>query len=370
MGFRFRKSIKLGGGVRINFSKSGIGFSAGGKGLRFGVGPSGSRITAGIPGTGLYYERRLGSKSRNYRSAEVRRRELAAYQREQRKLEELEQARYEVELYENRIEVITSVHKECSEPIDWENIRSSSPPFAFGEIGQNESKALEKLNNYKPSWRDKLFERVEARKAALQKEIEEAKKLDIHEYQEWEKEVKLAERIIQGDLAAYMEVIKELAPFKDIQELGSTINFSTNNHQYMEVTVNVHSEDVIPSEVKSLTKTGKLSTKPMPKTKFYELYQDYVCSCVLRIAREMFAILPVNTVYAHAIGEVLNTSTGLIEEGPILSVMAPRDTLNKLNFDSIDCSDSMVNFIHNMKFKKTKGFDIVEKITPNKVDKG
>ena len=35
MGFRFRKSINLGGGVRINFSKSGIGYSFGVLGLRY-----------------------------------------------------------------------------------------------------------------------------------------------------------------------------------------------------------------------------------------------------------------------------------------------------------------------------------------------
>jgi hypothetical protein len=365
MGFRYRKSVKLGGGLRLNLSKRGIGISAGVKGLRFGIGPSGARITAGIPGTGLYYEKRLGSNRRQHRASEIRRQELLALQ--QKRKEALEQARYEVELYENRIEIITSVHKECSEPIDWESIRASSPPFSFGEIGPNEAKALEKLNNYKPSWRDKLFERVEAKKAALQKEIEDAKQRDILEYQEWEKETKLAVRIIEGDLAAYMEAIKELAPFEDIQELGSTINFSTNNPHYMEVTVNVHSEDVIPKEVKSLTKTGKLSVKAMPKTRFYELYQDYVCSCVLRIARELFAILPISTVYIHANGEILNTSTGHLEEATILSVMIPKKTLERLNFDSIDCSDSMTNFVHNMKFKKTKGFDAVEKITPKTV---
>ena len=34
MGFRYRKSINLGGGFRINISKSGIGYSWGVKGYR------------------------------------------------------------------------------------------------------------------------------------------------------------------------------------------------------------------------------------------------------------------------------------------------------------------------------------------------
>lgn len=367
MGFRFRKSVSLGKGVRLNFSKRGVGISAGVKGLRFGVGPSGARLTAGIPGTGIYYEKRLGSNKRQHRSSEKRRQELLALQKEQERMEALEQARYEVEMYENRLEVITSVHKECSEPIDWESIKSSSPPFLPSETGPNEKKILEKLNNYKPTWRDRLFERIEVRKAALKKEVEKARELDQKMYKEWEKEVNLAEKILQGDISAYKQVIEELAPFDDIKELGTSLHITTDNPKYVEVTLNIHSEEVIPKEVKSLTKTGKLSTKAMPKTKFYELYQDYVCGCVLRIARELFAILPIQTVYVHANGEVLNTSTGHLEEVTILSVKIPRDTLEKLIFDTIDSSDAMANFVHNMKFRKTKGFEAVEKIIPQTV---
>lgn len=62
MGFRFRKSINLGGGVRLNLSKRGLGVSVGTKGFRISTSSSGSRMTTSIPGTGLYYEKKLGSK--------------------------------------------------------------------------------------------------------------------------------------------------------------------------------------------------------------------------------------------------------------------------------------------------------------------
>ncbi|MDI6872496.1 MAG: DUF4236 domain-containing protein [Bacillota bacterium] len=58
MGFRFRKSIRLGKGMRVNLSKSGIGMSLGVKGARVGIGSAGARATVGIPGTGLYWEKR------------------------------------------------------------------------------------------------------------------------------------------------------------------------------------------------------------------------------------------------------------------------------------------------------------------------
>ena len=61
MGFRFKKSIKA-GPVRVNFSKSGIGYSVGGKGFRVTKKAGGGvRTTASIPGTGISYVNDSGS---------------------------------------------------------------------------------------------------------------------------------------------------------------------------------------------------------------------------------------------------------------------------------------------------------------------
>lgn len=56
MGFRYRKSINLGGGFRINLSKSGVGYSFGGKGFRITKTAKGHvRGTVSLPGTGVSY---------------------------------------------------------------------------------------------------------------------------------------------------------------------------------------------------------------------------------------------------------------------------------------------------------------------------
>lgn len=65
MGFSFRKSIKLGGGVRLNLSKSGIGASWGVKGFRVTKPAKGkARARASIPGTGLSYSTTLGASGK------------------------------------------------------------------------------------------------------------------------------------------------------------------------------------------------------------------------------------------------------------------------------------------------------------------
>lgn len=63
MAWRFRRSAKL-GPFRLNFSKSGIGISAGVKGFRVGRAADGRSYTsASIPGTGLYNRQYSGKSS-------------------------------------------------------------------------------------------------------------------------------------------------------------------------------------------------------------------------------------------------------------------------------------------------------------------
>lgn len=66
MGLRYRKSINLGGGFRVNLSKSGVGYSWGTKGYRVTKKASGGvRKTYSIPGTGISWVEDGGTKKRN-----------------------------------------------------------------------------------------------------------------------------------------------------------------------------------------------------------------------------------------------------------------------------------------------------------------
>lgn len=68
MGLYFRKSINLGGGFRLNFSKSGMGISGGVKGARISTGPRGTYMNLSIPGTGIGYRKKLSGSNSSYRS--------------------------------------------------------------------------------------------------------------------------------------------------------------------------------------------------------------------------------------------------------------------------------------------------------------
>lgn len=65
MGLRYRKSINLGGGFRVNLSKSGVGYSWGTKGYRVTKKAGGGvRKTYSIPGTGISWVEDGGNKKR------------------------------------------------------------------------------------------------------------------------------------------------------------------------------------------------------------------------------------------------------------------------------------------------------------------
>jgi len=81
-----------------------------------------------------------------------------------------------------------------------------------------------------------------------------------------------------------------------------------------------------------------------------------VCSCVLRAASELFAVLPFQMAFVHGITELLNSQTGNKEPRVIISVLIPRSTYATLNLDTVDPVDCMRNFAHHMAFAKWKGF--------------
>ena len=362
MSLRFRKSFKVAPGVRVNVGKRGVGVSVGGRGLRYSVNSSGRRTsTVGLPGTGLSYS--STSSSRSYKTdAYKRRNELARREREQQKLQEQEYARLQVELYENRLDQIRSIHHECDDPVDWNEVYHREPPFEIGQEGPSEKKAKLALQSYQPGFFDRLFKRSEAKIRKLQEEVLEERQRDGALLEEWKYMHAIAARMLEKDIDAYFEIIEEFGPLDDLVEFGSGFEFGTDNPCLVHVSFDVNAQQAVPEKGLSLTKTGKLSEKNLTKSAYYDFYQDYVCSCALRIARDMFALLPVGHVFVHAYEEQLNTATGHEEKVAILSVRYDRSTLIGLNFTNLDPSDALENFEHQMKFKKTKGFEEVREI--------
>lgn len=302
-------------------------------------------------------ERRQKQKARN----------AALLYKAQAKHDALVSASEKVKQYNEYLDVITSIHKNCTDPIDWNLIQEDPEPPPPENDHRRETEAKENLDRFKPNFFQKIFG-SKRNLSLLNYKLDQGKKEDQEEFEraktaygEWQSMQEICRGVKSNNPVSYKKAIEYFDPFSDISVLGTQIKFSFNSN-YVELDLHVKTSEIIPDFVLTVTQTGKLSRKPMPISKFNELYQDYICGCVLRVARESLSYLPVKAVGVHAIAELLNSSTGHLEEVPIISGLFFPETIEKLNFETLDPSDSLKNFIHNMKFSKVNGFSQVDKI--------
>lgn len=335
MGLNFRKSISLGHGLKINLSKGGPSLSFGKKGLRQTISASGrATTTVGIPGTGVYYskqknvkslfgglfggDKKKGKEEKASKASKAEKEPKATATKASKPTVDIEGNKQKVAEYEAYIDSIRSVHKICDDSIDWQGLSTDGLPAGI--------------------------------------------KIGTEAYNEWKTLNELSLKVIEGDVDSYLAVISEMAPFDDLLEYGSGFEVGTEDPNEMSVEFQVKSDKVVPDYSLSLLASGEISEKPLSKSAYYDLVQDYVCSTAIRVARDTFALLPVKTCKVHAVDVVLNSATGNEEEVTILSVAIDRDKLAGINMDRIDPSDALEALGCRMSFKKTTGFGPVTRV--------
>jgi hypothetical protein len=320
-----------------------------------------------------------GAYKRAKREGERQERENIKEQKQYEKAQQLECDQKEYEEYQEYYNMLKSLHGDCSKPVDWNEILNSKEPNKPRKYKKHENNAKQEKDNFKPGLIDKIFKRAPKKIIQLDQQISNASVKDKQAYEgkvtewegrckEWKEKVKLANKIIEGDPETKLKVIEMNNPFSEISGLGTEVVFVFTEDSPPKITVKSHGEEVIPTELKTLLQSGKLSIKKMPKGQYNELYQDHVCSVALRVANETFSILPDEFLIVNVVDKLLNTKTGHKEELAILSVGISRETLGSINLKRIDPSDCMENFVHNMSFKKLKGFTAVDQLEPKNFD--
>lgn len=306
------------------------------------------------------------AQRRQQRDAQKRLRELERQAKEKAKLSTIEQARLEVERYENELEVLLSVHKEQGEVRDWLALAASLPPYPPRKFSLLELKARQhaELSSLRPSPQHDPETDLATAQSADEQNFQETLGIFSKTKSEWERMKDLAPRILAGEHKAYTEALVELSPLVELSDLGTSIYFTVHHAKLLECVLKVNGRQVIPAEVKSLMASGKISVKAMPKARFHEIYQDYVCGCVLRVAREVFTMLPVETVLVTASVDALDPRTGQAVEQPVLSVAIPRAAVARFDFGALDPSDAMESFLRRGDFKASRKSGEFVPITP------
>lgn len=300
MGISFRKSIKLFNGVNLNLSKSGAGISFGPRGARFSVNTSGkANATLGIPGTGVSYRKSISlfNVIKNFFGGNSEKEEQIKQEREV--IPKVEEPSYDSQI--DPITILTSIHRSQDEVVDWNRINSEQSG---------------KLANF-------------------------------------------AKEVLNGDDETYLKVIEIAQPFNDLVDLASDFEVGVVDDEFMGVNFNLLSIDEIPDTTTTILKSGKMSEKKISNGAKNEIYRDYASSISIRVARDVFALVPVSKVGVNASVKRISPMTGNEEEITVISVVFDREKMNTINFNNVQPFEALKNFENNVNFKKTTGFNEV-----------
>jgi hypothetical protein len=292
-------------------------------------------------------------------------RDLERRTKEQAKLSALEQARLEVQTHEARIELLLSIHREPIEAWNWHEVVAALDPLRPAQLPINELPA-------------KLMACAEARvlaTGALEgRRAEDLRALGqaLSEYaanQELRKaERTTAARVVRSDVDAWVIAIPQFMPFDELEQLGVKVTSEFYSPGAVHCRIVVSGPEIIPHEAKTLTSTGKLSAKPMAKSRFHEIYQDYVCGCVLRTASDMVGFLPVDVILVTASVGFVDPATGQFGIRPVISVGFTRSALSQLELAKVDPSDAIESFIHRGDAKASRKTGAFAEIEPLRLE--
>lgn len=301
-----------------------------------------------------------------------------AYEEKQRaKAEAAKEAKRILNQYHDLILGITTLHKKCPVSIDWESISKSDPPEGVSRDNNFERIAKEKKQQYQPSAITKFLNRTEKELSKLDEEISEGREKDSkiyesqivkyhEEYKKWEIEKDLASKVIKGESEAIQTVLNSKLSLKTNPFIGKKIDINLDYDKLNTSDLIIHQiDEIIPTFNLKQLKSGNLSRRDMPISKRFLLYKEYVCSAVIRLGREFFALFPIEEIVINAKCDQLNGKTGYMENIIILSAFIPKTTLEEINLQMIEPSKAIENFKHNMDFKKSSGFQPVPQISKN-----
>lgn len=276
MGLRFRKSVTLCKGVKLNFGKTGMSVSVGGKGYHKTINTKGQVTTSvGIPGSGIYYTdtKRLGGN----RQANTQRNIQNQYYNQNTLRESQPVQDYEIndsiESYLNPQEqninsgfVKNEVMQEPEERTYNETGTVENVPQL---ISEDEIRNLYLKSDEPVDWTELLVSTTAD---------------DVFmEQDKWIFLKGISHRILFGDIDAYLETIERMRPVDDLLDYGSQFEFGTDSPKSMEVEFQINQHNDMISDVTNS-----------------ELYNEYVAACTIRVARDLFALLPVRYVIVHA----------------------------------------------------------------------
>lgn len=373
MGFRFRRSISLIPGVRINLSNGGPSLSLGPRGASVSIGRSGAYANLGLPGTGLSYRTRIGGgiAQRGNPPPAPSANDVAELERQ-------------AAVINGDMEWILGIHTETPNPAHGRTMGSLLDAYLAHHTAvfslpapvrpQKPADLLipERPVQSKPGLLSGLFCSEQQREADYQaqlqawevevKQVEQANQLRLQQYQQarvawaeqyaqWQSDAtahaakqtvsvdELRQRFA-ADLAFFEQVLSvDLSQLEWPRE--TTFTFEVDPQaSLVKLDIDLPEiEDIPPQTAKLNASQTDLVVKDKSDKQLRLEYARHVHGCLLRIMGEVFATLPLQFVSIAGFTQRLSPASGQIEDDYILQCTASRAQFEQLNFQALDLVD-------------------------------
>lgn len=329
MGLRFRKSISLCKGVRLNVGKTGVSISAGIPGFRKTIHSSGRVTTSvGIPGSGLYYvdTDQIGKKKKQQTTNQGYTTRTPVQQPVSAQLETPAKRSC------TSMDSLTTIHNESANSNQIASNQTASHSAYIAPTG-SQPESVEQITTvvvaptHQPSFRE-IFENCDLPinwidVLANGKPVDERYDADTWNYLHSK-----AIAVFEGNVEVMLQIIDEVSPFDDLSPYAGDFTVEMEEPTEIEIEFSV-TKNIAPRDE----------------------MQDAVCSIVIRTARDAFALLPVNHVVVHT----------MLDGDTIISAKLDRKTFASLEFEGKDPSDLLEAFDVNMKYSSLLGFRNVDR---------
>ncbi len=388
---RFRRTLKIMPGVRLNFSLSGVSASVGPRGASMTIGGGRSpAVNLGIPGTGLSIREHIGSSRLGSGGPTVA--QMDRWERAQAREAERAAAVVALTAHEARLDALQSIlRRRDPHPIDWTSEFSDPPallPSSFTPPGKaptlSDVVAAQSVGHPMGRWgaaalgaaagawlapagwlrlglgalavglvvdalrlRHRLMTEAPTTLGTWDADFTEAL---VSAQAAHVAALETAQREHDNRTALHAQ-FRTLVADKNVALAASFLELELSNEDVgVEIEFDIEFEDIhhvrlsvtlpgleeIPSTRAELTQTGKLSQRKVSQRDRGALYQSVCAGVVLRLVYEAFRVLPF-VERVQAVGMVTRPGLGsIVSSYPALALDATRHELLAMDLDGGD----------------------------------
>ncbi|MCK4621671.1 MAG: DUF4236 domain-containing protein [Desulfuromonadales bacterium] len=395
MALRFRRSVKIAPGIRMNLGKRGVSLSAGVRGASVTYGRGGLYGNAGLPGSGLSYRGKIaGGSASRARSAGQRQTPTVDTSvgvklslQDDGTVEILDEdglplpAKHLKLLKEQKRDFIREwLSEQCD---NWNqgidsilNLHLATPPadlqIAYELVAFDIAQPRKPQPKSAGFW-GKIFK---SKQQKVDRENQAAEQKFKGEFMAWrgskaEYESKELERreLIEKRRFQAPDGMQDFlsAVFSDIEWSRETlVSFEVSDSgKFVCLDIDLPEIEDMPTEQATVAARGfKLNIKARSDTQRRKEYMKHIHAILFRLIGEAFVALPtVETVMASGFSQRPHKQTGQINDEYLLSLKVSRTQWNQINFSNLevlDLPECFEMFEHRRKMTKTGVFTAIE----------